>query len=737
MARRTARTFVAAGALTALCAAVLALPAPAGAAPSAQAPANPNTDGRNASPDTDTTSALVILRGAPLATAPGTRNAKGRVDSNRPETRNARAALAAQRNDFTQWVRANAPRAQVTGEFDLALQAVGVELNGTPLSVLRNYSGTVDAQYETRYTPTSTAGDPDLPLVKGFAAWAAVGGSAGAGRGVKVAVIDSGIDVRHPCFSDGTTVPPGKLTNAKVIVAKVFYNKAANQGLTAAAVDSHGTHVAGTIACNADTPAVVDGVAIPYGISGVAPAALLGNYNVFPGSVGNARSQDIVDALEQAYADGFDVANMSLGGDTHGARDLLANAVDNLTAADMVIAVSAGNSGPGDATIGSPGSAAGAITSGASTVPHFVGSTLTVGGIGYPAAKGDFGSLTADLTRPLKVVRTDAGSLSQACSALPANALSGAIGVVSRGTCSFSTKIRTAQAAGAAAVIVVNNVAGDPTVMGSDGTAGQPTVAGFMVGLSDRAALLALPAAQNATLASALSYQLTANANILAGFSSIGPVDVTYRVKPDLVAPGVNVLSSFPAQYCDAPPCFAFLSGTSMSSPHVAGAAAVVRGARPSLTAAQVKGVLTAVARRDVVTTSADGTSIERRVQAQGNGLMDVAAALTAPVVLGPVSTSFGAIPGGSGQTRTATVQVTNVSDAPVTLTASVAAPSGLGASFAAGAQTLTLAPGASGSLPVTVTIAKGAAAGTKQAFLVLSFGDQEVAHGALFALVT
>jgi minor extracellular serine protease Vpr len=87
--------------------------------------------------------------------------------------------------------------------------------------------------------------------------------------------------------------------------------------------------VAGTVACNFGTPAPVEGVTT-YDMSGVAPRALLGNYNIFPGALANARSEDIMNALEAAYEDGFDVANMSLGGGAHGFQDLLTVAVDNL-----------------------------------------------------------------------------------------------------------------------------------------------------------------------------------------------------------------------------------------------------------------------------------------------------------------------------------------------------------------------------------------------------------------------
>src|SRR5256885_16594633 len=114
--------------------------------------------------------------------------------------------------------------------------------------------------------------------------------------------------ITHPCFSDAgytaqTQLGDKTFTNNKVIAAKVFNNKTPSQKYTPEALQEHGTHVAGTAGCNENTPAPVDGV-MTYDMSGVAPRALLGNYNVFPGQVGNARSEDIVNALEAAYADG-------------------------------------------------------------------------------------------------------------------------------------------------------------------------------------------------------------------------------------------------------------------------------------------------------------------------------------------------------------------------------------------------------------------------------------------------
>jgi len=389
----------------------------AGAAPGGNGKGpNSSADATSSGATVDTGSALVQLAGNPLATDTRSKPAPGKkIDFDSSSVRSVKAELAAQRNAFKQWLRKNAPKAKVVGEYDLALNAVAVRLNGTSLDTLAAAPMVVHAEYEGLYYPTADPADPDLTLIDAGLAYA---GDPNAGAGVKVAVVDTGIDIAHPCFAAPDNGDNNPYTNEKVIVAKVFNNKAGKNDYTPEAIQDHGTHVAGTIACNADTPASVDGVDIPYDVSGVAPAALLGNYNVFPGGVNNARSEDILNALEAAYADDMDVANMSLGGNSHGVQDLLTMAVDNLDLAGMVVAVAAGNSGPGHYTVESPGMAARALTAGASTVPHFVGTSVAVDDVGtFGAASGDFATVDADLTAELGVV-LDGGNLSTACSAI-------------------------------------------------------------------------------------------------------------------------------------------------------------------------------------------------------------------------------------------------------------------------------------------------------------------------------
>jgi hypothetical protein len=157
--------------------------------------------------------------------------------------------------------------------------------------------------------------------------------------------------------------------NAKVIVAKVFYNKAAVSGFDALGVGDHGSHTAGIAAGVTGKTAVVQGVSIDD-MSGVAPGAWLGNYNVFPNDIPLARNEDILNAVDAAIADGMDVLNLSIGGGYRGNNDLLAIGLDNAVEAGVVVAVAAGNSGPGAGTIESPGRARNIITVGSSTNQH-------------------------------------------------------------------------------------------------------------------------------------------------------------------------------------------------------------------------------------------------------------------------------------------------------------------------------------------------------------------------------
>jgi subtilisin family serine protease len=159
------------------------------------------SDSLNNRAQEDKTCAIIQLKGDALSTYEKTQPARGKkIDFTSNAVKSYRARLAALRNDFKAWLRENAVQAKVTGEFDISLNAVSVQLNGVPLETIARAPQVLSAQYEILYYPNVE--DPDLTLIHAVEAWALDGGPANAGAEVKVAVIDTGIDINHPCFSD-------------------------------------------------------------------------------------------------------------------------------------------------------------------------------------------------------------------------------------------------------------------------------------------------------------------------------------------------------------------------------------------------------------------------------------------------------------------------------------------------------------------------------------------------------
>jgi minor extracellular serine protease Vpr len=410
----------------------------------------------------------------------------------------------------------------------------------------------------------------------------------------------------------------------------------------------------------------VNGVSIDD-MSGIAPGAWLGNYNVFPGDVLNARSEDILNAVDAAIEDGMDVLNLSLGGRYHGNNDLLANGLDNAVDAGLVVAVAAGNSGPGQGTLESLGRARKIITVVGSTNQHFVGQPFTYpagGGVTIGAAVGEFDPLPADSFDLFDTQSNGGTSVDPGAS--------GKLAIIDRGSCTFSQKVANANAAGAIAVLIINNVAGDPIAMAR--TAGfNDDLPAVMIGKNEGAALRAANPPDASAQATFQEFITPENKDIAYGNSSQGPTLVDFAVKPDLTSVAVNVLSSItcvgkPAGCPGDGSGWAFFTGTSMSTPHIAGSAAVLLQPYPDWSPAQIKSAL--VNRADLVVKDAATGLHDIGPTAQGAGRENLSVAAEATIWMDPVSASFGKVT--VGHPTSLTITLSNLTGCAETFTVSV-----------------------------------------------------------------
>ena len=224
-----------------------------------------------------------------------------KIDFNSGMVKSYRAQLNNLRNDFKRWLRDNAP-AKVTGEFDISLNAVAVQLNGTPLATPGTAPMVAGVQYQSVYAPQAHD-DPDLALVHANEAWAGRQGREASGR-----VIDTGIDITHPCFSDGAPGNDGPFTNDRVVFGMSFTTRPTTRA------SRRPTRTVTGRTWQARLPAT----STPRNSRrhhrrlrpvGRGPRGDARQLQRLPGRRGQCTVEDIVNALEKAYSEGFDVAN--------------------------------------------------------------------------------------------------------------------------------------------------------------------------------------------------------------------------------------------------------------------------------------------------------------------------------------------------------------------------------------------------------------------------------------------
>jgi subtilisin family serine protease len=554
-------------------------------------------------------------------------------------------------------------------------------------------------------------------------AWNRIGADT-AGAGVKIAIIDSGIDSGHAGFQDPSLSPPDltfpratdaadlAYTNNKIIVARSYVSMLPNRDPDLSARDrfGHGTALAMVAAGVRNAGPLAT-------ITGVAPKAYLGNYKVFgtPGFNDGASDDAILKALDDAVADGMDIINLSLGGDLAPRLedDLDAQAVERAVQAGVIVVVAAGNNGPDLNTISSPATAHSAISVGATTNDRTFAASVEVPGLAsFTALVGDMPAPAAPVTGAIADVASLDGS-GLACGALPPDSLAGKVALILRGTCTFETKANNVQRAGAvAALIYAAADAPGPISM----ALGAATLPAEMISYGDGAVIRQSLASQplTATLRFALGAVPVA-ANRLTDFSAAGP-NVDLGIKPDLTAVGGDIYvatQSFdPRGDMYDPSGYILVDGTSFSTPLVAGAAALLKAARPGLTVDQYRSLLI-----DTAAAAEDRTGASAAVQQTGGGLLDADAALTSTVAANPVSLSLGA--GGGTAALTKTLTLTNLGNNDETFTITVQPRTG-GAAPEISNSTVPLAPGASAAVAVTLNLS-GAEPGAYEGYLAIS----------------
>jgi subtilisin family serine protease len=567
---------------------------------------------------------VATLAGEPVALAQET--------ASRRLTRVEKDRIKAQRRGEQAIARPSleAVGAEVVGAYQSAMNGLKVRISRRQLAALREVPGVVDVKPVTRYRLDNTRA---VPRIQAPVAW---DGPAGVhGEGIKIAIIDTGIDYTHANFggpgttsayatADATDTLPADPTLFGPAARKVkggfdFAGDAYDAGADDPAntiphpdpnpldcqANGHGSHVAGSAAGFGVTDARTTYTG-PYDATthsrsfvvgpGVAPKADLYALRVF----GCEGSTDLVEeAIEWAIDNDMDVINMSLGSQFGTRDDSSAEAADNAARAGIVVVASAGNEGNVQYITGAPGASTRAISvaAGAST-STFPGATVVAGGATRLVQISNGITLPGPTAYSVYVLRTAAGGVSLGCNAttgapddwaLPVNQANvpGKLVIVVRGTCGRVAKAIYGQQHGAAAVLMINNVDALPpfegpiTVNPDDHTLFTVTIPFFGARLSDRAALLSLNG-QSATFTPA-----TIPAG-LADFTSSGPRNGDSLLKPDVTAPGVGITSTHVATGTEGQA----LSGTSMASPMVAGTAALVVQAHPRWRPWEVKAAI-------------------------------------------------------------------------------------------------------------------------------------------------
>ena len=542
--------------------------------------------------------------------------------------------------------------------------------------------------------------DASLDQINAISTWEKVGGKEQAGAGIRVAVIDSGIRPENPLFADDNfeavaadTLPADDYCSAepdfcnnKLIVARHAevpsgFAVVDEEHDSPLGFNGHGTHVAGTAVGNYGVTAERDGATAE--ISGVAPAARLMVYKGLYATPARPTSSSGTDSmllsmLEASLMDGADVVNNSWGGGPGGSPEgsPYTTVFESMKDAGVVTVFAAGNDGPNPTTIGCPGCSDDVLTVAATTTNRLFANELNIAGsdslTGVPAILAGVVPIDEPLTAPIVFAGALDAANFEGCNAFADAAFDGSIALISRGACGFVDKVTNAEAAGAVGVIVYNSPGRGEAPFQMGGLSPDQGIPSVMIPATPGAALAELVAGSDTAVEGTIGDEVirTASdslADIMADFSSRGPNGDPSFLKPNLAAPGVRIFSG---ESPEAPnhvgESFSFKNGTSMASPHVAGAAAILKQMKPDWSATQIKSALVTSSIRDgLLKDDALTPTDEFDV---GAGRLDLARASTAELTYSDLSM----VDGNCYLECTLSITVTNTSDDAVSVTPSM-----------------------------------------------------------------
>lgn len=541
--------------------------------------------------------------------------------------------LASVRRNIISKVNQVVSNAKIKREYDFLVSGFALEIAENEIPNLLGIEG-VKAIYPNVHYTTAEVGAPRIlsaeeigpnmfdsaPFIGAPEAWK-LGYT---GKGITVAVIDTGVDYNHPALAHAFGVYKGY---------DFFDNDPDPMEVEG---EYHGTHVSGTVAGKDESD----------NFFGIAPEATLLGYRVLGPDGGS--SEGVIAGIEQAVKDGADIMNLSLGNTLNAPDYMTSIALDWAMAEGVVAITSNGNAGPENWTVGSPGTSREAISVGATMQPYNVyNAKLNISdGGNYPTAV--MGFPTDDKLKSLNgktysIVIVGLGRAQD----LTGIDLTGKVALIQRGEIPFVEKAENAYAKGAVAALIYDHTSGNvmPDIPGT-------AIPTFKLTKEVGEALVKSLSRSKTPLT--VGFEIAFSARIeetIADFSSRGPVVETWMIKPDLSAPGVDIVSAFPGGG------YASLQGTSMASPHVAGAAALILQAHPNYTPEQVKAALMNTA----VTVNEPLKTTPYPLNAQGAGSIRVVDAIDSKVLVTPSSHSFGVLyPTDGAKSFTKTFKVFN-----------------------------------------------------------------------------